>query len=197
MDGVNQLGFVPMEKDSEINGRGDIMTKKMKAFKEKCRKNEFDDYQYIFMKNKDDRLDSCHEFMDKLQDILQGKYEIVPSCNKDNSSYLIPIGTSDQITYYGKPILSFRMSDHWNWYSNIRKCSDPDYIQCNCTDLPRAKKRYSEVKGTNPIRATMVAIQLSDGNYHHVFGEKYYRKTRTWAWEESNPEDICQKFGLA
>lgn len=171
-----------------------MRSKKMKAFKEMCKANQSKIPEYNDV-SESWKMDACLAFFQKLSDILNGKYEIVGSCNKDVSQYLVPIGTIDQISYYGKPEMSFRISDHWNWYSSIKKCKNPDYVQCNSVDIPRAKKRTDD-HATRPMRGMQVAIQWTDGYYHHVFGEKYDPKTRKYVWVESNPEDICRRFGL-
>lgn len=171
-----------------------MKSKKMKAFKEKCRENQekIPEYQETPMMRK---MNACQTFFQKLADILEEKYEIVGSCNKDQSQYLVPLGTADQISYYGKPAMSFRVSDHWNWYSSTKKCKDPDYVQCNSVDMPRAKRRTDE-HATRPRRGVQVAIQWTDGYYHHVFGEKWDPKERRFVWVKSNPEEICRRFGL-
>ena len=172
------------------------MTKKMKAFKEKCEKNsKIFDQQASQYKTRREQMAKCSDFMNRLADILKGKYELIGSCNKDMSQYLIPVGTRNQVTYYGKPELSFRVSDHWNWYSHKNKCRDLNYIQCNSLDVPEAYRRQNEF-ATDSIKACQVAIQGTDGNYHHVYGEKYDRENRIWEWVETNPMDICVAYGL-
>lgn len=66
---------------------------------------------------REEKLQNCKNFFSLLVDRLMaaGGYELVGSCNNDNSCYLVPVGTSDQITYHSKPVRSFRLSDHWNW----------------------------------------------------------------------------------
>ena len=82
----------------------------------------------------------CMAFFEELSNELPN-YTVVGSCNKDSSLYLVPNGTEDEITYYSKPAKSFRISDHWNWYANTKKCDNERYIQCLCVDLPYAKRR--------------------------------------------------------
>lgn len=140
-----------------------------------------------------DKLDACKRFFADLSKELEETYTIVGSCNQDNSVYLVPNGTEDQITYYGKPAKSFRISDHWNWYSNINKCSNPNYIQCLSVDAPYAFKRNDDGKATKPRMLCQVAVVGEDGKYHAVFGEVFDRKTKRWSWLSSNPKYIAQE----
>lgn len=136
------------------------------------------------------RLEACNKFFDKLAYELRDSYEVIGSCNKDSSRYLIPKGTESQITYYGKPALSFRVSDHWSWYSNTKKCADKNYIQCHSMDLPRPKRRKAEGKASDPIIACQVAIIGPDGNYHHVFGDKF--NGIEWTYEEKDITSVLK-----
>lgn len=172
------------------------MTAKMREFKEKIKKNRnkvsIDDISDIGS----EKAKECTRFFDALADILKGSYEIVASCNKDFSRYLVPKGTRDQITYMGKPEKSFRISDHWSWYSSIKKCPDPDYIQCESVDMPKVRAREKEGNASNAWRGFQVAIQGTDGRYHHVFGDKWDPKTKSFDWKTSEPMDICRMLGL-
>lgn len=175
------------------------MTKKMREFKARMKANskaveyQFDADMGVPMRNRD--LKACEKFLREVQRILDGRYEIVGSCNRDISKYLIPIGTEKQITYYGKPELSFRISDHWNWYSNTKKCRDASYVQCESADMPLARERTDE-RATNPRKGLQVAIQGTDGKYHHVFGYKWNSETEEFCWIKNDPMDICRKWGL-
>ena len=140
--------------------------------------------------NKEEKISKCTAFFEELALKLAGSYEVVGSCNNDISSYLIPEGTISDLSYYGKPAASFRFSDHWNWFSSIRKCSDPTYVQCRSVDMPWCRKREEEGKPTKPIYGIQVAFYGSDGLYHHVFGEKFDRKTKTWDWVEQSVDDV-------
>lgn len=135
----------------------------------------------------------CTAFFDELIDFLGSKYEVIQSCNMDFSRYLVPVGTSDQISYYGKPDKSFRISDHWSWYSNTKKCADPNYIQCCNMDLPRAKGREDD-RATKPIFAYQIAIIGSDGNYHAVYGEVYNKNKHEWVWKKADPKLIAEEI---
>ena len=68
------------------------------------------------------------------------EWVVVESCNKDFSRYLVLTvhgkPYTGDITYHSKPWHSFRISDHWNWFANIKKCEDPFYVQCNSLDMP-------------------------------------------------------------
>ena len=142
------------------------------------------------MKKNEKDLFACQEFFDKLAALLHESYEIVGSCNADNSQYLVPNGTADRITYTSKPISSFRVSDHWNWYSNLKKCPNENYIQCFSLDAPWPKRRLATGKASMPIFCSQVAFVGDDGKYHVVYGEKFDHKTKTWSWVDSTPEEV-------
>ncbi len=146
------------------------------------------------MKNNISKWMACCEFFDKLSAVLIKGYEVVGSCNQDNSQYLVPKGTADQITYSGKPAASFRISNHWNWYANINKCPNENYIQCLSVDAPWAKKRMAEGKPSEPIFCSQVAVIGNDGKYHVVYGERFDRKTKKWQWVESTPEEVVWNY---
>ena len=137
-----------------------------------------------------DKQLACKAFFTELSELLNESYEVVGSCNNDSSAYLIPKGTGEQITYYGKPADSFRISDHWNWYSNINKCSNPKYIQCYSVDCPFPRKREEAGRPTKPRRAFQVAFIGKDGKYHAVYGEVFNRKSKNWEWLERTPQEV-------
>lgn len=140
----------------------------------------------------------CREWFDKLASLLSDKYEVVQSCNKDFSAYLVPKGTSDQITYHSKPAFSFRISDHWNWYANTKKCKNPHYVQCLNVDLPRARRRNKEAfnMATKPRKACCVAYCAKNGVYMTVYGSRFSRTTQDWDFLESDPQEIIDLLGL-
>lgn len=146
------------------------------------------------MYDEQNKIFACKTFFDELSDILKDTYEVAGSCNQDISQYLIPKGTISDLTYYSKPKKSFRISDHWNWYANLKKCSNPHYVQCLSVDLPRANKRFkwNGYRATTPIHGNQVCILGGDNKYHAVYGEVYDRKTRTWSWLETDPADIAE-----
>ena len=141
------------------------------------------------------KMDLCKNFFEHLAEILREDYEMLGSCNNDSSVYLVPKGTEEQVTYYGKPRKSFRFSDHWNWYSSLKKCDKEHYIQCLSMDMPRAKERPVPWKASKPIFGIQVCMIGEDGKYHHVFGEKYDRKTKKWSWVENDPLDVARLVG--
>ena len=136
----------------------------------------------------------CNEFFNDLVDLLDSWFEVVGSCNQDMSKYLIPIGTEKEITYHSKPAWSFRISDHWNWYSSLKKCRNEKYMQCYSLDLPNPKERNAPGKASDPIKAVQVAICDEDGIYHHVFGDKYDPETKTWSFVENNPVEVLKAY---
>lgn len=140
--------------------------------------------------NKAEKMAKCTEFFNSLVSLLSETYTEMGSCNKDFSRYLVPKGTEHLVTYYGKPSQSFRISDHWNWYSSINKCCQPKMIQCFSHDMPwpRMRNKFSE-EATKPRFGIQVSFYGKDGLYHCVYGERYDRKTKEWSWIETNPED--------
>ena len=134
-----------------------------------------------------EKNDKCKVFFDALVNMLGDRYERISSCNQDASEYLCPVGTSEEISYYGKPEESFRISNHWNWYANTNKCSDPRRIQCFCVDLPWAHHRMKAGKAGKPIMANCVCV-YRNGKYHVIYGECFDKKTKTWSWIDNSPE---------
>ena len=175
------------------------MTKRMKEFKARIQANkksfEYDLSSEMGIPKRPEDLEACEAFLRQIQTLLEGRYEIVGSCNQDISKYLVPNGTEKQITYYGKPEKSFRISDHWNWYSSTKKCRDISYVQCESVDMPNARERTDE-HATKPRKGLQVAIQGTDGKYHHVFGYKWIPEIREFKWVTNSPMDICKEWGL-
>ena len=139
-----------------------------------------------FSKAKNDFI-KCRKFFDELALLLSDEYQVVASCNRDLSAYLIPKGTQKEITYYSKPACSLRVSDHWNWYSNIKKCSQEDYIQCHSVDLPDPLERNAPGKASDPIKVPQVCLIYPDGKYHCVFGKFYDNNSKKWKWMTADP----------
>ena len=130
-----------------------------------------------------EKLIRCGNFIASLAYLLGPRYELLPSCNKDISRYLIPAGSKHELSYYGKPDKSFRFSDHWNWYSSTKKCTDEKMVQCRSLDMPWARHRVDPGKATKPRYGIQVCIyNKSDGCYHHIYGDKFDRETKTWTW---------------
>ena len=137
-----------------------------------------------------EKYEKCQRFFDNLRILLWDSYNVIESCNADLSAYLVPAGTENEVTYRGKPVNSFRISDHWNWYANVNKCEDPLYIQCHSIDVIEPLPRPKEGKPSEARRAIQVAIYSKDGKYHCVYGEKFDRRKRRWTWIETNPSDV-------
>ena len=140
-----------------------------------------------------EKMRKCKEFFDALSEALKESYEVVASCNGDISAYLIPRGSIGSLSYYGKPERSFRISDHWNWYSSTRKCSDRTMVQCESVDMPKPVPRDSD-RATKPKYGVQVAYYGADYKYHCVYGEVFDRERRKWLWREANVEDILEKL---
>lgn len=137
------------------------------------------------------KFEKCEAFFNELASLMEN-YEIVASCNNDRSAYLIPSGSIGALTYSSKPDRSFRISDHWNWYANVRKCEDEHYIQCYSIDAPWPNKRKGVGLASEPKYAVQVGYFGDDKKYHCVYGERFDRKTKRWEWVESSPEDVME-----
>lgn len=133
--------------------------------------------------SKEEKMKKCIEYFYALAEELKNTHTLVKSCNVDSTMYLVPKGTEDQITYHSKPANSYRFSDHWNWYANVRKCANERYVQCLNVDMPWAKKRTAKGKPSRPIFGIAVAKIGDDSKYHHVFGERFNKKTKEWSFE--------------
>lgn len=138
--------------------------------------------------NNAEKFNKCWDFFNIIAKLLEEEYEVIKSCNQDLSRYLIPKGTINDLNYTGKPNKSFRLSDHWSWYSSIKKCPDKNYVQCLSTGCPNVKRRIDPEKATKPIFAIQVCFYCDDGKYRVVYGEKFNKTTKRWEWIESNPE---------
>lgn len=147
-----------------------------------------------FERSVDDKMQECRKFMDALADILGEGFTLVASCNQDLSAYLVPRGTENEITYYGKPVGSFRISDHWNWLSSKKRCSNLNLVQCRSLDMPWCRKRDANnpTGATRPLVGVQVAYYGEDGCYHCVFGEKFDRKSKIWSWMDNSPESAAK-----
>lgn len=146
--------------------------------------------------NFDTQYELCMLFFNELAALLNDSYTVVGSCNQDRSAYLVPKGSENDISYHGKPAFSFRISDHWNWKSNLKKNKNERYIQCFTRDLPRSKPRNGEGKSSNPIWANSVCYFDDDNEYHVLYGEKFDRKTKKWTWVEGNARDLVENGWL-
>jgi hypothetical protein len=144
-----------------------------------------------------EKIKACEAFIKALAEELKDDYELVAAFEKDkrgSDKYLVPKGSAEEITYYGKPMNSFRCSTHWNWRAPLIKCNKENYIQCLNTDLPFAKKRNAEGESSDPIMAEQVAVIGEDGKYHAIYGEVFDRKKREWKWLEADPKEIVATY---
>lgn len=132
----------------------------------------------------------CREFFKRLTDHLSETHECVGSCNKDKTLYLIPKGTVGDLSYYGKPENSYRFSDHWTWYANVRKCENEKYIQCWCKDMPGPRERVAPGKPSRPIRGIAVAKTDEEGNYRVIFGEYFDKGRKQWCFLTPELEEV-------
>jgi len=60
--------------------------------------------------------------------------------------------------------------------------------------MPKAKKRTNPDEPTTPRMGMQVAMVGEDSKYHCVYGEFFDRRTQTWGWIESDPEEIAKRF---
>ena len=152
-------------------------------------KKGFPNYEGYSREEKEER---CKAYFDRLVAAFGDSYTLVRSCNKDNSAYLVPKGTEDLVTYEGKPLFSFRISDHWNWKASLAKCPKEGYVQCFTRDLPSFRKRREPGKASMPIWAWQIGYYATDETYHCIYGETYDRKTKEWKWMETDVSDIVR-----
>lgn len=132
-------------------------------------------------------MEKCNAFMERLAELLKDSYTFDRSPFSPDSSYLAPKGHEDENTWYSKPEFSFRCSDHWNWYANVKKCSEYYYVQCYNKDVFWPEKRVGP-KATKLRYACQVGF-FSDNCFRCVYGEKYDRHTKTYVWVEATPEE--------
>lgn len=142
-----------------------------------------------------EKMNCCLNFFNELSEAMRETHEVVGSCNRDLSAYLVPEGMASEITYYSKPAFSFRVSDHWNWYANVKKCANERYVQCLCAELPYAHLRKYEGGPSQPIRAASVCAIGNDGKYHVIYGEFWDKKTKTWRWIERSVQEYLNEIG--
>jgi len=141
----------------------------------------------------EEKMSKCRNFVEQVASDCDGSWILVESCNNDASCYLIPEGSESELSYYGKPANSLRFSDHWNWYSSTKKCRDEKYVQCRSLDMPWARRREEAGKATKPRFGIQVAYyDRRDRCYHHVYGDKFDRKTKTWTWVDAEPGAVAR-----
>lgn len=129
-------------------------------------------------------MEDCNAYFDKLAEVLANSHEVRSSpYSKDR--YLVMKGTGRAISFYGKPCLSFRVSDHWNWRADVKYCRDVHRVQCFTRDLRYPLRRPEKGKASRPIISCCVGYYGLDKKYHIICGEVYNKKTHT--------EDIIQK----
>lgn len=146
------------------------------------------DYEKNYIRPEMEEL--CKSFYFELEKELADTYTRHDTINgKHFSSCLIPNGTEEELSYYGKPEFSFRCADRWNWHSTKEKCDNPKYVQCFTRDLINPKRVLPGQNGTKPIRAKAVAIYY-DGEYHIVYGQKFDQKLRRWYWMDNDVEGV-------
>lgn len=136
------------------------------------------------------RYQSCQMFFDKLAEELNETHEILGPTHRGMSRCLCVKGTTNQVTYEGKPELSLRVAQRWNWYANVKKCPEEKYVQCFNRDLPRPKKRKAPGEPSDPIIASCVSLFLGN-KYRVVYGEKFNPKTKEWTWLETDPAELA------
>lgn len=157
------------------------------------RKHKWANYRDLSIEEKEIK---CKQYFSELAEKLEGKFELIGSCNRDKTIYLVPVGTANEITYHGKPIGSFRISDHWNWKANLKRNPNERHIQCITHDMPFCHKRKEEGKASDPIYGWMVAYYDKDHFYHCIYGEKYDHNERKWSWIETPVDEMLSKIKM-
>lgn len=140
-------------------------------------------------------MDTCMGYFGDLAQRLKESHELVTSINKDGTLYLIPRGTITDISYYGKPIGSFRVSDHWNWWASYRKCVDFHHVQCFSKDLHRPFRRNGVGLSSTPVMACCVGYYGPDRLYHIVCGEVWDQKTRKSTFIMRDINEVLSEVG--
>ena len=137
----------------------------------------------------------CWEFFSELSHVLieEHDYKLIRPKGGYKAAYLIPKGTEKQLSYYGKPVLSFRCSDDWNWYTSKKRCPDPEQIQCHSVDIPGPLRREDN-DGTKPIKGWNVAFYGSDNKYHCVYGTYFDRTDLRWGWKETSVQEVIDQY---
>lgn len=143
---------------------------------------------------KQNRMDACNEYFNELAKLLEQSHMVMLSSNKDQSRYLIPNGTDNEVTYYGKPFHSFRVSNHWNWKANIRKCVDPRHVQCFTKDLHYPFHRPKSGMASKPVLACCVCYYGLDKLYHVVCGEVYDHVNRSTHFIRRDPKEVIAEM---
>ena len=148
-----------------------------------------------------DKYSLCEEFFYELSQRLYPFYEMIGITNnhyqKYGSRYLIPFGSDYQVSRFSMPMLSFRMSDHWNWKPNEKEYYDEiesTAIQRYCIDMPPVRLRKNLDRATKPQMGILIAICDSEGIYHCVYGDKYFHKTHSWGWVDNDPKNVIKKW---
>lgn len=104
----------------------------------------------------DEKWQKLYEFLKPMG------YVLVHSCNKDETVYLVPAGTEDQISYSGKPENSYRLSGHWHW-----KSPKGPGIQCPLEGMPDPGEPNED--GFAPSQCNEYIIAKYEGGLYRRF----------------------------
>lgn len=86
-------------------------------------------------------INNIFMFFNELIEKHKETHDFIKSCNADNSAYLVPKGHENELSYSGHPEGTIRISDHWSWYANTKKCPDEAFVQCHLRgDKPYPRK---------------------------------------------------------
>ncbi len=132
-----------------------------------------------YFETKEETEKICADFWEKLSNYLREK-GYLETKSKAKSRYLVPSGTENEITWMGKPEFSFRYSNHWNFYTDLKNNPNPNAIQCLNPDIAPAYSRKSPEKGSRPVKGIAVAFYFN-GHYRTICGQKYDLITDTWS----------------
>ena len=141
-----------------------------------------------------DMMADCNAWFDKLAElVIPMGYKVIRSSNPtSNDRYLVPVGTENDLSWNSKPAFSFRVSNHWNWRANKKKCDDDRYIQCYTRDMPWARKRRDDGLATRPMIGCAVAYFTEGREYVVIYGEKFNRINKTWSYTAIDPVDFLK-----
>lgn len=137
-------------------------------------------------------MKECNEYFYKLAERLNASHRVVTGKSGDISKYLVVTGTENQLTYYGKPFLSFRLSNHWNWKANLRKCVDPNHVQCYTKDLHHPFRRPDSVHASKPVYACCVGYYGPDRLYHIICGEVFDPSTKATRFIKKDIDEVIR-----
>ena len=80
------------------------------------------------------------------------------------TGYIIPNGM--KLSYGPHPEGTIRISNHWSWYANIKKCSNREFIQCYLYNT-QPNQRENNNCSSKPIKKVEIAV-CHNGIYYPI-----------------------------